>query len=110
MRLRETNIFQQDGAPPHRSKLVKQWIANQKFKILEEWPAISPDLNVVENCWIYLKKKVAEHRPGSLTELKERIIQVWISEISKEFCHSLIDSMPRRIEVVIKAKVKSTKY
>ena len=49
----KTNIFQQDGALLHRSKLVKQWIANQKFKILEEWPAISPDLNVVENCWIY---------------------------------------------------------
>ena len=50
MRLRRTKIFQQDGAPPHRSKLAKQWLANQKFKILEEWPANSPDLNVIENC------------------------------------------------------------
>ena len=89
MRLRRTKIFQQDGAPPHRSKLAKQWLANQKFKILEEWPANSPDLNVIENCWIYLKKKVAEHRPGNLIDLNERIMQVWDSEISKEFCRTL---------------------
>ena len=36
MRLRRTKIFQQNYAPPHRSKLAKQWLVNQGFKILEE--------------------------------------------------------------------------
>ena len=47
---------------------------------------------------------------GNLIYLNERIMQVWNSEISKELCRTLLDSMPRRIEAVIKAKGKSTKY
>ena len=46
MALRNTSIFQHDGAPCHRAKLVKTWLQRQTFRELPNWPGSSPDLNV----------------------------------------------------------------
>ena len=57
-----------------------------------------------------MKNKVSEKQPTSGAELAKVIREVWVKEISKEYCQSLIDSMPRRIEAVIKNKGGHTKY
>ena len=57
-----------------------------------------------------MKNKVSEKQPASGAELVKVIKEVWVKEISKEYCQSLIDSMPRRIEAVIKNKGGHTKY
>ena len=51
-----------------------------------------------------MKNKVSEKQPTSGAELVKVIKEVWVKEISKEYCQSLIDSLPRRIEAVIKNK------
>ena len=42
--------------------------------------------------------------------LEQAIKEVWVRELSNEYCQSLVESMPRRLEAVIKAKGKPTKY
>ena len=42
--------FQEDNASVHKSKKVKAFMDQQEISILE-WPAKSPDLNIVEDCW-----------------------------------------------------------
>ena len=56
------------------------------------------------------EKKVADKQPSSIESLKEAIKEVWIKEISAEYCNHLILSMPRRIQAVIKSKGGHTKY
>jgi hypothetical protein len=76
-----------------------------------DWPAQSPDLNPIEHLWRHLKRKLAEHeipRKGIL-ELWDRVEVEW-NKIPPEVCQNLIESMPRRIEAVIKAKGGYTKY
>ena len=50
-------IFQQDGAPAHKSKLVEQYFEEKGIEILP-WAAQSPDINVIENVWAEMKKKI----------------------------------------------------
>ena len=75
------------------------------------WPAQSPDLNPIEHLWDYIKKKLGEYEqpPKGMLELWERIQEEW-NKIPKEVCQNLIESMPRRVADVIKAKGGNTKY
>lgn len=78
--------------------------------VLAPRPGNSPDLNPIENCWAMVKKRVAELRPTSLTDLKAKVRQVWETEVTAEFCSSLIRSMPDPLATVIKARGGPTKY
>ena len=52
-----------DGATIHRSKAVKDFIANTKGKlVVEPLPAYAPELNPVEYLWAHLK----QHEIGNL--------------------------------------------
>ena len=42
------NIFQQDKAPCHKSKLGTTFLDKEKICVFSEWPAQSTDLNAIE--------------------------------------------------------------
>ena len=56
--------FMYDGAPAHRTKLVKKWLSEQNIPTLE-WPGNYPDLNPIENAWNVMKKRYK--KPSQLT-------------------------------------------
>ncbi|KAA8495184.1 Transposable element Tc3 transposase [Porphyridium purpureum] len=41
-------VFQQDNAPVHTSRLVKNFMNDENVELLD-WPAYSPDFNIIEN-------------------------------------------------------------
>ena len=57
-----------------------------------------------------MKVLVAEKQPSSGKALIQTIKKVWVQEISAAYCDSLIASMPRRLQAVIKVKGGHTKY
>lgn len=103
-------IFQQDNDPKHTSKKAKEWFNDNEIELLD-WPAQSPDLNPIEHLWHILKMRLAEYEnpPKGIQELWERVQVEW-EKIPKEECLNLINSMPRRIQAVLRAKGGHTKY
>ncbi len=95
-------IFQQDLAPAHTAKGTKSWFNGHGVTVLD-WPANSPDLNLIENLWGIVKRKMRDTKPNNADDLKATVKATWAS-IPPQQCHKLITSMPRRTEAVIKAK------
>ena len=77
-----------------------------------EWPAQSPDLNPIEHLWSKVKRELNKYEspPNGMIELWARIQEIWDQKITVNDCLILIESMPRRIEAVRKAKGWWTKY
>jgi hypothetical protein len=101
--------FQDDGAPCHRSHIVKDKCEELGIRQLE-WPGQSPDCNPIENLWSIVKSKVRSQQPRTMADLKEAINNVWTHGIPLSLCKCLVDSMPRRLNSVIHNKGFPTKY
>ena len=103
-------IFQQDNDTKHTCQKARKWFKDNGFKVLL-WPAHSTDFNPIEHLWDHLKRKLGEYEvaPGGILELWERVEAEW-NKIDAKVCQDLIESMPRRIAAVLKAKGGHTKY
>jgi transposase len=100
----------EDGAPIHRSKVAKDFRTSHHMEVLPH-PAQSPDVNPIEHVWKRLKTRINQRpvRPKNLDELWVALQEEW-EKIEVEFINSLVESMPNRVEAVLKAKGGSTKY
>ena len=98
-----------DHSPCHRSRTVKQFLELENVRVLD-WLGSSQDLNPIENFWNLMKIKVAKKYPSNLNKLQQVIKEVWIKELSSEYCYNLVRSMPRRMQAVITNKGGHTKY
>lgn len=100
--------FQHDNDPKHTSRVVTEWLQSNEVRVLK-WPAQSPDLNPIENLWEIVDRKIRTQNYTRKEVLSEAVIREW-QNISKETIDSLIGSMHRRCEAVIKNKGYPTKY
>jgi transcriptional regulator with XRE-family HTH domain len=99
-------IFQQDGAPAHYARSVRnlldetftEWIG-RRGPI--EWPARSPDLTVADFfLWGYLKDQVFARGPETIDELKA-IITEEFNRIPQEMIAKACRSVSTRLELCI---------
>jgi transposase len=103
-------IFQHDNDPKHSASSIKAYLSQQQYQVLP-WPAQSPDLNPIEHIWALVKRRLNEYStpPEGINELWERVNDIW-DGITKEECLKVVESMPRRLQAVLKAKGKWTNY
>lgn len=100
--------FQQDNAPCHKARAVTSWFTQNNIRVLD-WPPQSPDLSPIENLWDFLKGKVSIYKCSSKAVLKQKIFEEW-EKIPRDYCQTLVASMPSRIRAVIRAHGGHTKY
>ena len=101
--------YVQDNAPCHKSDFTMSWMKKHKINVLD-WPAVSPDLNVIENIWDIIDKKLTKCHPTSVNDLQLMILKLW-TEISAQTCTDLVQSMTRRIKKCIQVRGStSAKY
>lgn len=103
-------IFQHDNDPKHTSLLARKWLSKHSISVLD-WPAQSPDLNPIEHLWSYLKRQLTAYAsaPRNIDQLWQRVETQW-ENIPRQKCIDLIESMPRRVAAVLKARGGHTNY
>lgn len=104
----ENFMLQQDNAPIHKAKMILKFLKDLDQSLLE-WPPQSPDLNVIENVWAYIKKKIPCDVGRTEEATWNAIINAW-NTMPTDFLKNLIDSMPRRLAEVMKSKGGNTSY
>lgn len=94
--------FQQDNAPVHVSKSTKAWFDSKNVRVIK-WPALSPDLNPIENIWGVMARMVYSNgrQYDSIETLTIAVRDAW-EEVTSEYRHSLVDGMGRRCVEVLK--------
>lgn len=95
-------IFQQDGASSHTSpgtkKVLKQLMGADR--VLEGWPANSPDLSWIENIWALVDKYLRREEFKDLDDFKAAIVRIW-SGIKISTLQKCVRGMPNRFRKCI---------
>jgi hypothetical protein len=82
------------------------------------WPPYSLDLNLIKNLWALLKAKIyrlylellnAPNNAETLDLLIRAVMDTW-ERLGEDLFNTLIDTMERRVKVVVEAEGWYTKY
>jgi hypothetical protein len=106
-------VFQQDNDPTHRAAngIVRQWSLQQPStcELLAPWPPHSPDLNPIENVWSWVQAEVDKLGCATLEEFKAAVVNT-LASVPLQMCRNLVNSMPRRLALVVENEGGRTGY
>ncbi len=102
--------LQDDNARPHRAAAVREFLEAEGVEQLP-WPACSPDMNPIEHAWDALGRAINDRDviPQTLQELADALREEW-DAMPVDVVNKLVDSMPRRLDALIRARGGHTRY
>ncbi|GBM11601.1 hypothetical protein AVEN_180149-1 [Araneus ventricosus] len=101
-----------DNSTVHRAGRICDWFYDHSHTLLHfDWPAKSPDLNPIENLWDILGQRVKRRNqhPRILVGLRDQILSEW-PKLDATDLQNLEDSLPNRIQVIMKSRGEVTRY
>ncbi len=96
----------------HKAQIISDWFLehDNEFTLLK-WAPQSPDLNPIEHLWDVVEReiRIMDVQPTNQQQLCDAIKSIR-TKISEECFQHLVESMPRKIKAVLKAKGGQTRY
>lgn len=97
-------VLQQDNDPTHKParNVVDYWGTRHPSSpsLLENWPPSSPDLNIIENCWAYVQRKVDAQGHKTFENFRSAVVHE-IEHLPIPMLRELFKSMPKRVAKVL---------
>jgi len=85
---RPETVVQEDNAGPHAAR-YQQEVFDLAEVMRLTWPSNSPDLNMIEPCWFYMKRETTKQGPhSSIKQMKAAWVKCW-EELPQEKDSSL---------------------
>ena len=97
---RPTKVLAQDGAGCHTSAVVTEYLNRRGVRTLENWPARSPDLNMIETCFANLQRRVSKKHPSDRKSLVKHAKKAW-KEMPQREVDALVKLFPERCKRVV---------
>ncbi len=88
-------IFMQDNAPAHKGEALK-FLQKSNISILD-WPPQSPDINPIEQVWMWMQSKIGPKQFISQYELIDYIMDLW-EKMPNELIQKFVKSIPDRLQ------------
>lgn len=112
--MKESRVFLQDGDPKQNSAAARIVLTRRGYEIFSI-PARSPDLNPIENMFNLVRKQLHEDAiTRNITKEKYEEFAKRVKDTLNDFPVDILDrtieSLPRRMELIINGKGCRTKY
>ena len=103
-------ILVQDNAPVHTARVTREALQEHGIPVMD-WPANSPDLNIIEHAWDMIGRALEQHEPPiqTIPQLQQAILDAW-EDIPMERLQHLVHSCHRRCRAVIQSRGGYTRY
>jgi transposase len=101
--------FCQDNASIHTANETLEWLEEDGVSWIGDWPANSPDLNLIENVWGIMVRRMGGRNFDTEAQLWAAVVEEW-DNISYDTIRKLYKSVRMRYQAVLGANGKHTKY
>ena len=98
------------GAPAHLARATTAYLNANNVNVVD-FPPKSPDLNIIENIWDELNRRVrrTEAKPTTLNQLRAKVLFEW-NKLPKNYVQRYVMSMRRRCLAVVNSAGCYTRY
>lgn len=108
-RLPQRYQYLQDNAQWHKGDITRGILEEFVDDRIIEHPAQSPDLNIMEDLWSYLDRKVKAANITTIPALKRKLTFEW-NNMPWSYIRKSVKSMPHRLAQCVEREGKRTQY
>ena len=97
------DVSQQDGAPAYTALYTKEYFTTEDMLVMD-WPARSPGMNIIENVWAILERRVFQggREFDTIEDLKECLLYEWEKLTIDEIRNPILSVPNRVVDAIIK--------
>lgn len=102
--------FIQDNCPIHTARVTREWFSRHQDIKSMPWPAMSPDLNPIENLWGLMVQRWDHRHERTKEAISRHCNEIWEEMRGTDICQRLVGSMRDRLQAVIDTDGGYTHY